>query len=245
MPLALLAASACGTATGQSDSIAIAERSVSAEHRVGADSLVERFSLLTDSRAFDIRSGESIVIPVSLATDSAYTGPLRPEMDVSRLPAGISVSGVPDLLDAMGDSSPAFYVAFAVDISVPVGTTGDVTIEFSDPVDPLHRGDTSALIAVNVVSQGSNIGPVTGVDLVTSTVGGTTFSPVVTDVAGDAALDPASLEVVSEPAQGSLTLHSDGTFAYMPSTAGPDAATYRVCDANGACEIGEIRFWTS
>lgn len=216
-----------------------------AERNAGIELPTEQFVLFTDSRQFDIRSGESIVVPVSLSGGGGYFGSLLTELDLSRLPSGITVQGMPEIVDLRADTSPAFYVVIAADVSLPVGRVGYFAINFADPDQITNRADSAEAMTIHIVEQGSTIGPVTGVDFVVSRGEVVAFNPIDTDVAGDAALDLDTVRLVTPPAFGTLDIGDDGAFTYTPAIAGGEDAQYQVCDTNGLCATGQIRFWTS
>jgi uncharacterized repeat protein (TIGR01451 family) len=58
----------------------------------------------------------------------------------------------------------------------------------------------------------------------------------------DGNLDPTTAVVVSGPANGSITNHSDGTFTYtpFPNFNGTDSFDYQICDDVGACDDATV-----
>jgi gliding motility-associated-like protein len=62
-----------------------------------------------------------------------------------------------------------------------------------------------------------------------------TINVLSNDNPGNSTLDPKTVEIVTQPTNGTVTLNADGTITYTPNPNynGPDKFTYRVKDANG------------
>ncbi|HJT75486.1 MAG TPA: Ig-like domain-containing protein, partial [Chitinophaga sp.] len=78
--------------------------------------------------------------------------------------------------------------------------------------------------------------PVAGNDVTNTKEGSNVTIPVLTnDVAGGTPIVPATLEIVTQPQHGTVTVNTDGTVVYTPDANynGTDAFTYRVKDAAG------------
>ena len=58
----------------------------------------------------------------------------------------------------------------------------------------------------------------------------------------DGTLDPSSVSIVSPPANGTVTVHPDGSVTYTPNPGwnGVDAFTYQVCDDDGGCSVATV-----
>jgi len=61
-----------------------------------------------------------------------------------------------------------------------------------------------------------------------------------TDEDGD--LDPSTLSIETNPTNGTVTINGDGTINYTPNANfnGSDSFEYEICDALGACDIGNV-----
>ena len=61
-----------------------------------------------------------------------------------------------------------------------------------------------------------------------------------TDVDGN--LDSSTLTIETQPTEGTVSLNGDGTINYIPTANfnGTDSLEYEICDALGACDIGEV-----
>jgi len=78
--------------------------------------------------------------------------------------------------------------------------------------------------------------PVAADDAATTTVNTPVIIPVLAnDNPGNSTLDPKTVEIASQPANGTVTVNADGTITYTPNHGynGPDKFTYRVKDAYG------------
>lgn len=63
-----------------------------------------------------------------------------------------------------------------------------------------------------------------------------------TQTGGGAPLDPGSLQVVTPPANGTVTVHPDGTMTYTPNLLfiGTESFTYRICDQSTPTPVCDI-----
>jgi gliding motility-associated-like protein len=78
--------------------------------------------------------------------------------------------------------------------------------------------------------------PVAVDDATTTTINTPVIIPVLAnDNPGNSTLDPKTVEIVGQPANGTVTVNADGTITYTPNPGynGPDKFTYRVKDAYG------------
>ncbi|WP_372490092.1 Ig-like domain-containing protein [Chitinophaga sedimenti] len=91
-----------------------------------------------------------------------------------------------------------------------------------------------------------NDAPVAGDDTYTIAEDGTltVAAPGVLTNDSDVDGNPLTVSVLANPAHGTLTLNSNGSFVYTPAANynGPDAYSYRVCDNAGACDTGLVSF---
>ncbi|RPJ37974.1 MAG: tandem-95 repeat protein, partial [Planctomycetaceae bacterium] len=91
-----------------------------------------------------------------------------------------------------------------------------------------------ATVSVTVIQV--NIPPVAVNDVANTTIGiARTINLVANDTDADGAIDPASVVIVTQPANGTLSVPTaTGTVTYTPTAAGTDTFTYNVKDLAGA-----------
>ncbi|SHN10746.1 gliding motility-associated C-terminal domain-containing protein, partial [Chitinophaga sp. CF418] len=148
-----------------------------------------------------------------------------------------NTNGTGDLDETITVLPNGAVVTYEVKVLTPEGFTGSlvnvaaVTSETPDPTT-----DCPACAAAPVtpaplpVAATDNQGDVRADNPVTIPV-------LNNDTPGNAntPLDPASLEIVQQPAHGSIVVNEDGTVVYTPEKGytGPDSFTYKVKDQNG------------
>ena len=129
-------------------------------------------------------------------------------------------------------------------IAIIVSGSGERTAESYDG-DP--QGAPLLHVEYSTEPPIPNDAPVAGDDEV-STVEDVpvTFGVVTNDVDADGNLDPATVNTgcvgCSEPSNGALVNHGDGTFTFSPVADfnGTDGFTYQVCDDLGACDTAGV-----
>jgi uncharacterized repeat protein (TIGR01451 family) len=112
------------------------------------------------------------------------------------------------------------------------------TYRVCDRINPIVCADATvdATVQPNTVDAQDNIvttpqtGPVL-IDVIGTTRNG-----------GGAPLDPGSLQVVTPPANGTVTVHPDGTMTYTPNQLfiGTESFTYRICDQSTPTPVCDI-----
>jgi len=148
-----------------------------------------------------------------------------------------NTSGTGDLNETIAVLPNAAVVTYEVKVLTPEGFTGSlvnvaaVTSETPDPTT-----DCPACAAAPVTPEPL---PVAATDNQGDTRADNPITiPVLNnDTPGNAStpLDPTSLEIVQQPAHGSVIVNEDGTVVYTPEKGytGPDSFTYKVKDQNG------------
>jgi gliding motility-associated-like protein/uncharacterized repeat protein (TIGR01451 family) len=146
-------------------------------------------------------------------------------------------SGSGDLDETIAILPNAAIVTYEVVVLTPAGFTGNlvnvaaVTSETPDPT-----ADCPACAATPVTAQPVPVAAVDNQGNVTAD-NPVTIPVLNNDTPGDAntPLDPATLEIVQQPAHGSIVVNEDGTVVYTPEKGytGPDSFTYKVKDQNG------------
>jgi gliding motility-associated-like protein/uncharacterized repeat protein (TIGR01451 family) len=146
-------------------------------------------------------------------------------------------SGTGDLDETIAVLPDAAVVTYEVVVLTPEGFTGNlvnvaaVTSETPDPV-PACPACAAAPVTPEPVpaAAADNQGDTRADNPVTIPV-------LNNDTPGDAntPLDPASLEIVQQPAHGTVIVNEDGTVVYTPEKGytGPDSFAYKVKDRNG------------
>ncbi len=94
---------------------------------------------------------------------------------------------------------------------------------------------------VTIVVARPNTPPVAGDDQF-NTPAGKPYSATVIENDYDIDSDTLNYTLISQPANGSVTLNADGSFTYSPNPgySGEDIFTYRVCDPSGACDEARV-----
>ncbi|MBW8684515.1 T9SS type B sorting domain-containing protein [Chitinophaga rhizophila] len=151
------------------------------------------------------------------------------------LPGTSGTGNLNETIELMPDQS---VVAYEVTVTTPDDFQGalinvaDVSSETSDPA-PECAGCTAPAVAAEPlpVADTDDYGDVRANNPVTIPV-------LVNDKPGksSAPLDPSSIEIVQQPAHGTLIVNPDGTIVYTPEEGyfGSDSFTYRVKDQQGS-----------
>ncbi|KAI9549366.1 LOW QUALITY PROTEIN: hypothetical protein GHT06_003732 [Daphnia sinensis] len=154
---------------------------------------------------------------------------------------------------------PVIPVDFNVtDINVPV--TGDLSTNDVVPVGTTYGTPEASTenqqsvdcpmspLQITVLDPIAEVNPPVVNDDVVSTKEDTavTINVLSNDESGNAGttLDPASLTITEQPANGTVTVNSDGTVTFTPKDGftGTDVFTYSICEANNPsnCETAEV-----
>ena len=98
-----------------------------------------------------------------------------------------------------------------------------------------------ATVTINVIS--INDAPVATDDAATTDEDAVaTLDLAANDTDVDGNLDLNSLSITSQPDNGTLTNHADGTVTYAPNANyyGPDSFNYEICDSGGLCDAAAV-----
>ena len=158
----------------------------------------------------------------SLASD--VDGPTR-IWSASGLPTGLSIDGstgiISGTIDKAASAAGGGSGVYSVSVTVADGAGGTATRNFTWTV--------------------SNPAPVAADDTF-STTPGTAVAGTVASNDHDPDGDAMSWAVSGAPTHGSVTVNTDGTFTYTPTTGyvGSDSFTYRVTDAQGASTTATV-----
>ncbi|TWV95148.1 gliding motility-associated C-terminal domain-containing protein [Chitinophaga pinensis] len=149
-----------------------------------------------------------------------------------------NASGTGDLNETIAMMPDQSVVTYEVVVKTPdtyqgaLVNTVDVSSETSDPA-PTCAACTAPAVAADPLPEADtdDYGNVRADNPVTIPV-------LKNDKPGDnnTPLDPKSVEVVTQPAHGTVVINEDGTIVYTPAQGynGPDSFTYRVQDQNGS-----------
>ncbi|GAA3937383.1 tandem-95 repeat protein [Chitinophaga oryziterrae] len=168
-----------------------------------------------------LNANSNITIPV-LNNDNAGTNPIVPStLTIVTQPAHgtvtVNADGTVVYTPAAGYSGPD---AFTYKVQDGAGNwsnvaTVNVTVTAPAATPPVVTGDVTTLKA------GENV----TIPVLNNDTPGEGASPIV----------PSTLEIVDQPAHGTVTVNADGTVVYTPAAgySGPDTFTYRVKDELG------------
>ncbi|SFO47618.1 conserved repeat domain-containing protein/gliding motility-associated C-terminal domain-containing protein [Chitinophaga sp. YR627] len=149
-----------------------------------------------------------------------------------------NASGTGDLNETIAMMPDQSVVTYEVVVKTPdtyqgaLVNTVDVSSETSDPA-PTCAACTAPAVAADPLPEADtdDYGNVRADNPVTIPV-------LKNDKPGDnnTPLDPKSVEIVTQPAHGTVVVNEDGTIVYTPTPGynGPDSFTYRVQDQNGS-----------
>ncbi|MVT09091.1 Ig-like domain-containing protein, partial [Chitinophaga tropicalis] len=147
-----------------------------------------------------------------------------------------ATSGTGNLNQTITTLPNGAVVTYEVTVQTPISYTGSlsntaaVTSSTNDP-NPGCAACTAPTITATTLAP-----PTTTNDVVNIKEGSNITIPVLTnDVAGGASIVPSTLEIVTQPQHGTVTVNTDGTVVYAPEVNynGTDTFTYRVKDAAG------------